>query len=101
MILCKRARGRRPELLPTTQAFFHNLGDFTKKSDPLHCCQGGSEKVSELDGKTLRRKPFVTAKCFLFPVSPSAGKQLWLASLLRFPFFFSQEMFGESDQGSI
>lgn len=74
MILCKCARGRRPELLPITQVFFHNLRDFTKKSDPLDCCQDGSEKVSELDGKILRRKLFVTAKCFLFLVPPSAGK---------------------------
>lgn len=73
MIMCKHARGRWPELLPITQAFFRNLSDSTKKSELLDCCQGDSEEGSELVGKTLR-KPFVTAKCFQFPVAPSAGK---------------------------
>lgn len=35
MMLSKCSRGRRPELLPITQGFFHNLGNLSRKSDPL------------------------------------------------------------------
>lgn len=45
MIMCKHMRGRWPELLAITQAFFHNLSEFTKKSELLGCCQDDSEEL--------------------------------------------------------
>lgn len=48
-------------------ASFHNLKNFTKKSDPLDCCQDGSEKVSELDGKTFKKEALCYCQVFSVP----------------------------------